>query len=133
MNLVLKPKIGLGSFLLDSSINNYTELYNFNTETIDQFGEIAYISNEFDIIIYVRDSIISTIAIYKECFYKNLNIVGMNINDFIRYFDEVYYGEIDELDFEEDNIPQHVYEFEDIGAQIWTKEDIIVTVILSKE
>lgn len=55
----------------------------------------------------------------------------MKIEDFISYSNLKYYGEIDVLDFEDDNIPQYVYEFDDIGLQIWTKNGIIVTGIIN--
>jgi hypothetical protein len=35
------------------------------------------------------------------------------------------------LDFEDDGIPQFVYEFETIGLQVWEKNSRIVTIIAS--
>ena len=57
----------------------------------------------------------------------------MTVEEFISDTDEKYYGEVDKLDFEDDGIPQYVYEFDDIGLQVWSKNNVIVTVIASSE
>lgn len=75
------------------------------------------------------DSLIENIKCYKYFIYKSKNLIGMSIEKFIEHTGERYYGEIDTLDFEEDGLPQSVYEFEDIGAQVWVKNGKIVTII----
>jgi hypothetical protein len=122
----------VGDFKINSKISNYFNLYEF--EIFPKDGE--YDSEKYNIYnpsisLFVENEIIESICCDEECLYKERNLIGMSIDEFISHTGEKYYGEIDEADFEEDNIPQYIYEFEDIGLQVWTKNDIVVTVIAS--
>ena len=68
---------------------------------------------------------------YKELVYKNTNLIGLTIDDFKKITGADYVGEVDIRDFHEDEPPEYVYEFEEIGAQVWTHYDRIVTIIVS--
>jgi len=68
--------------------------------------------------LFVENSVIEDIGCYEELLYKGRNLIGMSIEEFISHTGENFVGEIDCLDFEEDHIPQCVYEFEAIGLQV---------------
>lgn len=130
---ILIPKISVGDFLLNDHIDNYKGKYIFEKSSKDESGYEGYAIYNPETCLFVEDGKIVSIASYEECIYKGQNIIGMTIEEFTSHTGEKYYGEVDRADFEEDDIPQYVYEFEDIGLQIWEKGKggKIVTVIAS--
>lgn len=130
----LVPFECIGEFKFENLITGYSEKHSFEyLKDTDDIDLDSYIINEAGISLYVnsKSQIIESISCKQECLYKGRNLIGMHIDEFVSHTGEKYYGEIDEVDFEEDNIPQYVYEFDDIGLQVWTKNDIVVTVIAS--
>lgn len=131
----LIPFERVGEFILNDSIEKYIDLFSFTIE--DYSNEIApsvnYSIDQLEITLFVHNKAIESIACYEELLFKGKNLIGMTIADFINHTNENYYGKIDELDFEDDNIPQYVYEFESMGLQVWTKgkQGNIVTIIVS--
>jgi len=130
INHKLIPFKQIGQFKLDRSILNYkNEL--FEEGEFDDLGcKPYYLADDLTLFVDKTENIEFVIC-YSNCVYKGINMIGMAIQNFIEFTNEKYSGEVDELDFEEDNIPQYIYEFESIGLQIWVKEGIIVTVIVA--
>ncbi len=126
----------VGEFILKSDIRNYQDDFNFTVKAYeDEFSSSEHYSLEnpkLSLFVDLHSKKIDEIACYEEVLYKGRNLIGMTIDEFISHTGEKYYGEIDKLDFEDDNIPQYVYEFDDIGLQVWTKNNIVITVIASQ-
>ncbi len=131
----LIPFEKVGEFILNDSIENYINLFSFTVEDYsnDSDPAVHYSIDQPEITLFTHDRIINSIACYEELLYKGENLIGMRIEEFISHTGEDYIGEIDCLDFEDDDVPQYVYEFESIGLQVWTKgkEGNIVTIIVS--
>lgn len=131
----LMPFERIGEFILNDSIENYIDLFSFNIEDYsnEKAPSVNYSIDQPEITLFVHNKIIESIACYEELLYKGKNLIGMTITDFINHTNENYYGKVDELDFEDDNILQYVYEFESMGLQVWTKgkQGNIVTIIVS--
>lgn len=124
----------IGNFEIDTSIKSYLKEYDFEYfMDIDNIGRDTFSLDDIGISLYVESSnqIIESINCSESCLYRGRNIIGMTINEFIVHAETFYYEEPDCLDFDEDDIPQYVYEFEDIGLQVWTKHNRIVNVIAS--
>ena len=83
-----------------------------------------YESQDGSFFITVRENKIDSIFCYKELFYKNTNLIKLTIDQFKIITESNFIGKIDELDFEDDGIPQFVYEFETIGLQVWEKSGL---------
>ncbi|HUH25796.1 MAG TPA: hypothetical protein VLY87_04165 [Flavobacterium sp.] len=118
----------VGNFVLKSNINNYLKKYSFDISdySSDLNVPVVHYSVEYPrITLFVENSLIEEIACYEELLYKGRNLIGMKIEEFISHTGEDFVGEIDCLDFEDDNIPQYVYEFETIGLQVWIKGNIV--------
>ncbi len=131
MILYFTPFEGISDFVLESNINNYLNEFNLKYTPIDDSTEWETYSLEDEgISLYVEDNKIVSIACEEECLYKGRNIIGMNINEFINFYNINPIGEIDEL-YINDTETQSVYEFDDIGLQVWCSNDKIVTVIAS--
>jgi hypothetical protein len=125
------PLESIGEFDLDAQICDYTEKFNFKYSPADKSTEWETYSLENEgISLYVEDNKIISIVCDEECLYKGRNIIGMNIEEFISFYGVNPVGEVDEL-YVNDNETQNVYEFDDIGLQVWCRDDEIVTVIAS--
>lgn len=136
MIAILTPFQSVGDFVIKSSINKYIAKYPFDVRDYSSNLAVPAIHYEFDyprITLFVENSVIEEISCYEELLYKGRNLIGMTIEEFISHTGENFIGEIDCLDFEEDHIPQYVYEFESIGLQVWVKGlgGTIVTIIVS--
>lgn len=119
----LIPFERVGEFYLDDSIENYIDLYPFVVEDFrnEDTPSLNYRIAQPEITLFINNGIIEYIGCYEELLYKGKNLIGITINEFINTTNENYFGDIDELDFEDDNIPQFVYEFENLGLQVWEK------------
>ncbi|GAA4799796.1 hypothetical protein GCM10023231_30750 [Olivibacter ginsenosidimutans] len=73
-------------------------------------SHVYFIENP-DISIYVEQNLIVSISCREEGIYKGRNMIGMFIDEFMKYYELIPIGAADELCFEEDNVPQYVYEF----------------------
>jgi hypothetical protein len=135
MILLFKPLVGVGDFTLGSDVKKavkYLEYEFFSKEKDSQSNH--YIIKDMGVSLIDNDKgEIEDIICDENCIYKGRNIIGMTIEEFISHTAEKYYGEVDVADFEDDDIPQYIYEFEDIGLQVWEKGKAgkIVTVIVS--
>ncbi|WP_299223821.1 hypothetical protein [uncultured Psychroserpens sp.] len=121
--------------MFNKSIYNYLDTFEFKIYRKDGDNDCdKYRIDNPDISLYLDDNNkIESINCRDECLYKGRNLIGMTIEDFISHTGEKYYGEVDILDYEDDGIPQYVYEFDDIGLQVWCKNNIVVTIIASPE
>lgn len=136
MIVTLIPFQSVGDFVLKSSINNYINEYSFDISdySSDLTAPAIHYSMEYPkITLFVENNLIEEIACYEELLYKGRNLIGMKIEEFISHTGESFVGEVDCLDFEDDDVPQYVYEFETIGLQVWVKgeKSNIVTIIVS--
>lgn len=136
MRTILVPFKSVGSFILRSDIKCYTNKYSFeiNDYSFDlNAPAVHYSLSTPKMALFVENNLIEEIACYEELFYKGENLIGMRIEEFVLHTGESFIGEVDCLDFEDDNIPQYVYEFEAIGLQVWIKGKggEILTIIVS--
>lgn len=134
-NLDFVPFQSIGFFQLGGNISQYKDLLSdWEFEPIDEYGKEYYKSSDENLMIAVRNQIIESIFCYKEVLYNNTNLIGLSIQEFKDLLNVEPIGDIEKYDFEDDNYPQFVYEFERIGLQVWEKNGVIVTVIAgSKE
>ena len=127
----LIPFERIGDFEIEGNLSDYKQNFNFEyTPADDTTGWETYELIDDGISLYVENNKIKSIACDDECLYKGRNIIGLNIEEFINFSELTPEEEIDECFLDED-IVQSVYEFDDIGLQIWCENDIIVTVIAS--
>ncbi|WP_397301576.1 hypothetical protein [Nonlabens ulvanivorans] len=90
----------------------------------------TYSLEDEGVYLYVENNKIISIVSDLECLYNGRNIIGMNINEFINFYGIEPIGEPDAL-YVNENEFQIVYEFDDIGLQVWCLNDVIETVIAS--
>ena len=132
MILYFQPKVGVGEILFGDPISRYLEILNLNAQLTSESKEYdVYDLPEKDLTVYVEDGLVESINCQEELVFKGRNVIGMTYDDFLSYYDLEPDGEPDSLDFEDDNIPQLVFEFDELDLQIWVKNDIVVTAVAS--
>ena len=130
--LEFTPWQSVGIFKFDDNIINYQqELSDWYLSPKDEYGVEHYHLNDDSRMMSVRNGKIGSIFCYETLIYQGVNLIGLTIDEFKRITQSDYVGDVDVLDFEDDGYPQSVYEFEDIGAQVWEKQGKIVTIIVA--
>src|SRR5690606_28588011 len=133
MEIQFIPFKKVGSFRLEDSIENYPE-YKFNvSKGHESTNWTCYALDDEGIELYVEDGIIVTIACRKECYLHSFNLIGTEYNTFLNRFKLSKEREHDRAYMANDDDYQDIYEVDEIGAQIWCREGIIVTVFCSPE
>lgn len=130
MDLDLIPFKSVGSFILGENINPIKEKNAFDFSPIDESGLKSFILQDIGISLYVEGELIESIACHKTCNYKGKNLIQMSFDDFKNHVGLFPYGKKDEVYMSDDEV-QDVYEFDDIGLQVWVKDNKVVTVIVS--
>lgn len=138
MTPYLIPFNRVGDFVLGDNIKNL--LINFPFKITDfSHDEIApsinYSVNNPKITLYVSNGKIDFIGCYEELLYNGINLIGITIEVFSSILDTTY-TEVDLVDFEADELPQYIYEFESVGLQVWVKGNkgkVISIMVNSKE
>lgn len=129
--LVFIPLNFIGKFIFDTDVNQYyDELAVFNYEETDEFNKEYYKSQDGNLIIAVRKNILESIFCYKELYYKNTNLLGLSLSEFSKLLQTDHVGYVEEYNLG-DEVSQFVYQFDEIGVQVWTKQSKVVTIIAS--
>ena len=130
MRLELFPLSSVGHFKFGNHIHYYASLLkDFKCSAPDEFGYVHYEAPDESFFITVKDNRIDSIFCYKELWFKDVNLIGMSIEEFQKITESSFIEEVDELHVEDDNIPQLVYQFEELGLQVWEKNGVIVTIV----
>jgi hypothetical protein len=124
---------GVGDFVIGNPIRLYLEKFSFEIYPKEgKYDCIKYVIKNPVISLFVEEGMINSISCEEECLYKGRNLIGISIEEFISHTGFTHEEEIDELIFEEDNIPQYVYEFDEVGLQVWVKMEKIVVIIVGE-
>lgn len=123
----------VGDFFLKSNISDYTEIFEFKYIPVDDVTEWeTYEELDLKLSLYVENGTIQSISCNDECLFKGRNIIGMEIDEFMNFYNIEPVGEVEKL-FVNGDETQDVYEFDDIGLQVWCRNNVIVTVIASMD
>lgn len=129
MKLQLNKFVSVGPFSLGSNVTDYP--FDFEVEFDPTYGD-SYILPHLGLSLVVdNNNCIDFIICRSELIIDEVNIIGLAYKELVSHLDVTYKVEVEPLDFEDDNIPQLVYELDQWGLQIWTKGDIIVTAIMN--
>jgi hypothetical protein len=132
-NLNLVPNKSIGIFNIRDKINKYIYLSHTKTEHKEKY--LSYDSYDFqnmNIILWVEKGIIVSAFCEKECYWKGQNLIKMPINLFLSFYNvkpnstESAYVLVNGR-----GQNQMLYEFEDLGLQIWVWRKKIRTVVVS--
>jgi hypothetical protein len=123
------PNKSVGEFKLNDDISIYLKKYDFEYLRFDDIiVSEMYLLEDEGITLSVEDNKIDSISCEKNCYLNGKNIIGMNINEFIKLID----AKPDEIEtlYVTDTDTQDVYDFEDLGFQVWCDKDTIVEIVV---
>ena len=130
MNVVWEwvPNSSFGSIKLGDKISPYIQNLHLSIDDTedDVTNWIGYKLPNADLYIYVENEIIVSITSYDEFFYKDKNIIGMEVNQ----LDEILGCEPSELGrsvlFDDGDI-QTPFEYLHLGLQLWVSNEIVMS------
>lgn len=129
-SLIIIPFQSVGGFEFGVNIAQYQAvLADWEFEPTDEFGKAYYKSPDGNLILAIREQKIESIFCYQSVYYQGFNVIGLTVQTFENLSNAKPVGDIEQYDFEDDGLPQFVYEFESVGLQIWEKQGKIVTII----
>lgn len=133
---VLIPFKQVGVFVLGQEIIQYLDKFEFEVYDMSEDQVAPSINYRFsnpEMTLYVSDKKIDFIGCYEELLYKGVNLIGLSVQQFSDYIEDVYSDE-DKL-FVSEEEEQYVYEFDKIGLQIWAngKHGIIVSIMVNRK
>lgn len=128
--VILDPQFSVSGILFGDKIEHYSNCEYESRDDITSWD--TYIAPTFrPVTVWVEAGKIAAIHCDVECFWKGVNLIGLGYEA----FQQLQPGELAGVDKlyvaldEEEEQEQDVYEYDDIGAQIWVYEGKIVTVI----
>lgn len=126
MVAVLIPFKQVGDFVLGEDIVKYVGRFEFSINDMSDeqvVPTVNYTLSDPEITLFVEmDGIIDFIGCYEELLYKGVNLIGLSLQQFSDYVEDVY-SEEDRL-YVDEGEPQYVYEFNQVGLQVWTKGEL---------
>ncbi len=129
------PLKKVGMFLFGSSIKNYVEDDFKKVINNDKTEWDSYFYKDTGLVLYTEKESIVSIACHKECVIGGVNVIGMQIGEFVNNYN--YYPDLnltDTIFLSNDKTKPHiVYEFDKLGMQAWVKDGLIVSVFCSDE
>lgn len=131
---VLIPNVSVGNFRIGVSINRYLKRHHKKTHYVEKYFEFdSYYFPDENLIVHVENDLIDDILCEKFCYWKGKNLIRMNFSKFLKDFG-VEYDNKDEIYLQVDNRfqTQKVYDFHDLGLQIWVWRNLIRTVIVGR-
>ena len=128
MKLEFIPFKRIGKFKFKDRISLVIKDLNYEYLDKDQSGYESFILNDLGVSLYVEDNLIESIACDQECYFKGINIIGMNFKDFLRKMKLVSSDKKEAYEMANSKM-QEVYEVDEIGLQVWVEDNLINTVI----
>ncbi len=128
MILTLNKFTSVGPFHLEDSIKRYD--FSFDIERDREYGDSYILTDEGLSLVVDQECSIHFIICRMQLLINDTNVIGMLYPEFLNLLSLKSIYKADILDFEEDSVPQLVYEIDEWGLQVWTKANEIVTVIV---
>ena len=76
--------------------------------------------------IFSENGEVVSVACYDECLYQGVNLIGLSLEEFVQVVGSQPLAQPDTILV--DDGPQKVFEFDDVEAQVWVKDEKVVTV-----
>lgn len=130
---ILIPQVSVGNIKLDDSIENYPDRA---LEFSDEVGEDAYSCFAFKntpVQAFVNsEGRIETIRCETECIWQGQNLIGLSYAEFILLYPEEPDGtDTIAVDSESGEQQHEVYDYDDLGLQVWVHDGTITLTMAS--
>lgn len=132
MKLEWIPLHRVGPFMFGRSINEYRVQYDLHPVPEEYNEKVAWdvyaLSADNEIRIYCEKGVISSVSCENWCIYQGENIISLSLDEvFARFGEQPDAVEIIELS----EGPQDVYDFDELGLQLWLKHGKVVAALCS--
>ena len=127
---VLIPQISVGDIKLGIDAEDYADCQLEDSHSILGVPRYTYSFSETPVVAFTDENkCIESIYCEEECLWRDANLIGMSIANFEKKAGRSHDGEVDHVQLTEQL--QDVYEYDDLGLQIWVFDGTIVTIIAS--
>lgn len=130
---ILIPAVSVGEIKLDDNIENYPTraLEYSDTSGEDAFSCFAFTDHPVQAFV-TEAGRIETIRCETECIWQGVNLIGLSYAEFVLLYPE----EPDDTDRIAVDTPageqqQDVYDYDDLGLQVWVQDNQIVLIMAS--
>ncbi len=130
---LLVPQVSIGEIKLQDDIENYADRQFEYTNFILKIPYHCYPFCQNPVLAYVDENgRIESVHCEVECLWRGVNLIGINIEDFENLAAQSHSCEVDHIWLATENGEQlqDVYEYDELGLQIWVFGAAIVTVIV---
>ena len=136
---ILVPRISMGIFKIGEHIDEYkwvSDYMIYRKDIEKEWSSDSYVFKEFEgLTIYVDDyDKIESINVDKYCCYNGIDLIGYNFKKFKELINQEPYDEdfLPVIMIDGKNVQnQHVYEFDDLGLQVWVRYNKIISITCS--
>lgn len=130
---ILIPNVSFGNILFGDNIKNYSDRQYEYSDTIGKDAYSSYSFRETPVSAYVdKDGMIESISCKTECIWEGVDLIGLAYKRFnllcpkpIAHNDRVWVY----LNEDQDEQEQDVYEYDELGLQLWVFDGTIVTAL----
>lgn len=128
MNWIPLKKIG--PFIFETQIDDYIKKYQLTLIPEERDETVkwdVYKVSDIDMRIYTEEGMITSVALYDNCFYKGHNLIGMSFHDVMEVLSlPIPSAPSDIIEVDEED--EFIYELDSLEAQIWVRRKKVVTV-----
>ncbi len=130
ITLDLIPLKGVGPFKFGSTINEYSHLNleEINDEHNEKVNWRVFKLPDIDLRVYFDNNMLTSIACYEACFFKDHNLMGMPFDKFKIFLKKEPDGQ---SSIEMSSSVQDIYDFDDMALQVWVENNKVVTIFCS--
>lgn len=124
-----------GEFKLGARIDEYKQMpHHMDIYEEESFSYECYVFEQEGVELWCEKGIVNTIFPWKECLYEGKDLLKMSFDDFVTMVGESPNDE-DTVYVPQNNGKgqnQHVYDFDNLGLQLWVWRNRIRTALIYK-
>lgn len=131
MSYDFTPYVCVGEFYFNTLMGSYLEKLKDYTKRIDEYNYTHFTAKDDSYMVgFDEDDLLYAVYCYKVLTYNNTNLIGLTFDELQLITGWDFIGEPEEFDIDDDNTPQYVYDFENFGSLVWTKNGVVVSMTL---
>ena len=118
----------VGPFVFGDLIGIFCNKYKLKLipEEFDEDVGWEVYRREDEFSIYSKMGRIEAVSCLTNCNFNDINLIGVSIEKVLNFL-KVHHDMVETIELSEG--PQEVYDFDNLGLQLWVKDDVVVTAI----
>jgi hypothetical protein len=129
MKHILKPKKRISNFEIGKKITKYLNNYEFEFQKgkVDESWDTYYFfDKELEAHVDKETFCIESIGCRDNCYFENINLIGLEFEQFLRIIDEKSQEIASEKLWMNDIEQQTVYDIDNLSLQVWVTDDGLI-------